>query len=176
MNSVNKGIDKAEITLKWDPSPAGAPDNDLDIIAAVYGADAPYGEPVYLVHFGSRSPDGTITLQRESRNGQGFGADEVMTLELYRLAATYGRVVVGVAIQQGGGRCAFGDVTGTRVAVRQGYRELDSHDFQDVREATAATVAEFVREESGAWEYRRTLRGFDTDPESFTGLMGAQTS
>ncbi|MEU7282312.1 TerD family protein [Streptomyces sp. NPDC045431] len=176
MNSANKGIDKAEITLKWDPSPAGAPDRDLDVIAAVYGADDPYGEPAYLVHFGSRSPDGTITLQRESRNGQGFGADEVMMLELYRLAATYARVVVGVAIQQGGGRCVFGDVAGTRVAVRQGYQELESHDFRDVREATAAVVAEFVREDSGGWEYRRALRGFDADPESFTGLMGARPS
>ncbi|WP_031075853.1 TerD family protein [Streptomyces sp. NRRL S-118] len=174
MSNVNKGVDKVEVTLKWDPSPAGAPDHDLDIIAAVYGEDDPHGEPAYLVHFGSRSPDGTITLNRDSRTGQGFGADELMTLELFRLAPVYTRVVVGVAIQQGGGRVTFADVSGAHVLVRQGYRDLEGHDFHDVQEATAATVVEFVRDGAGGWEYRRTVRGFDADPQAFTSLMGAR--
>ncbi|WP_167538231.1 TerD family protein, partial [Streptomyces caniferus] len=85
MSTFNKGIEKVEVTLKWDPSPLGTPDNDLDIVAATYTADAPHGDPAYLVHFDSRSPDGTITLNRDSRTGQGFGFDEIMTLELDRL-------------------------------------------------------------------------------------------
>ncbi|BCK68101.1 hypothetical protein Srufu_020540 [Streptomyces libani subsp. rufus] len=95
MSTLSKGIEKVEVTLKWDPSPLGTPDNDLDIVAATYTADAPHGEPAYLVHFDSRSPDGTITLNRDSRTGQGFGFDEIMTLELDRLAETYTRVIVG---------------------------------------------------------------------------------
>ncbi|MFG3498173.1 TerD family protein [Streptomyces sp. NPDC047928] len=174
MSSLNKGVGKVEVTLKWDPSPAGAPDHDLDIIAAVYPAEAPYGEPVYLVHFDSRSPDGTITLSRDSRTGLGFGVDESMTLELNRLSATYARVVVGVAIQQGGGRITFGDIPHTVVAVREGYTELESHDFGAVADATAATIVEFTRDGAGVWAYRSVLRGFDTDPQSFTALMGAR--
>lgn len=56
MSGVRKSLAKVEIALRWDPSPAGTPANDLDIVAAVYGAADPYGEPVYLVHFGSRAP------------------------------------------------------------------------------------------------------------------------
>lgn len=99
MSGVRKGLAKVEIALRWDPSPAGTPANDLDILAAVYGAADPHGEPVYLVHFGSRAPDGTITLNRDSQTGQGFGFDEVMTLELTRMSSELGRVVVGVVIQ-----------------------------------------------------------------------------
>ncbi|MFF8292914.1 TerD family protein [Streptomyces sp. NPDC016309] len=174
MSSANKGVGKVEVTLKWDPSPAGAPDRDLDIIAAVYRAEEPHGAPAYLVHFGSRSPDGTITLQRESRTGQGFGFDEAMTLELNRLSPEYARVVVGVAIQQGGGRTTFGDIANALVLVKEGYRELDGYGFADLGEATAVTVVEFFRDAGGGWAWRRAVRGFDADPQAFTELMGAE--
>ncbi len=103
MNGLNKGIRKVEIALRWDPSPAGQPPTDLDLVAATYPADDPYGDPAYVVHFDSRSPDGTIYLNRDSKDGKGFGWDEVMTLELDRLDARYARVVVGVVIQQRAG-------------------------------------------------------------------------
>lgn len=172
MTGLNKGVGRVEISLKWDPSPLGAPSHDLDLIAATYTADDPRGEPAYLVHFDSRAPDGTITLQRHSQTGQGFGADEVLTLEFARIAPAYARVVVGVAIQQGAGRLTFGAVTGTRVHVRDGHDELAADDFAAVAGATAATVAEFVREESGTWHFRPVVHGFDADPEAFTTLMG----
>ncbi|MEV5124949.1 TerD family protein [Streptomyces decoyicus] len=173
MSTFNKGIEKVEVTLKWDPSPHGTPDNDLDIIAATYTADAPHGEPAYLVHFDSRSPDGTITLNRDSRTGQGFGFDEIMTLELDRLSDTYTRVVVGVAIQQGEGRKVFGDIENTAVRIREGYTDLAENDFAEVAEATAAKVAEFARDEAGQWRFRADLRGFDTDPDAFVSQMGS---
>ncbi|MEV5241123.1 TerD family protein [Streptomyces cinnamoneus] len=172
MSSPNKGIEKAEVAIKWDPSPAGAPPHDLDIIAATYVADAPYGKPAYLVHFDSRSPDGTITLDRDSRTGQGLGFDEVMSFELHRLAPAFVRVVVGVVVQQTDGRVTFGDVAGTGVRVRSGYTELATDDLARVAAATAATVAEFRRNASGGWEFHDTVRGFDTDPVSFAALMG----
>ncbi|CAL9309264.1 MULTISPECIES: TerD family protein [unclassified Streptomyces] len=172
MSSLNKGVAKVEVALKWDPSSSG-PVHDLDIIAAVYGADAPTGEPAYLVHFDSRSPDGTITLNRDSRTGQGFGIDESMTLELNRLAPAYARVVVGVAIQQGAGRVTFGDVANTGVIVKEGYDELFRDDFGAVRDATSATVVEFTREGPNTWTYKPAVRGFDSDPDAFTRLMGA---
>jgi len=172
VSTLNKGIEKVEVTLKWDPSPIGTPDNDLDIVAATYPADAPHGEPAYLVAFDSRSPDGTITLNRDSRTGQGFGADEIMTLELDRLSETYARVLVGVAIQQGEGRKVFGDVANTAVRIREGYTDLAEDDFASVAESTAATVAEFTRDETGKWRFRPGLRGFDADPDAFVSLMG----
>ncbi|MFF5564145.1 TerD family protein [Streptomyces sp. NPDC012623] len=172
MSSLNRGVSKVEVALKWDPSARGEPPHDLDIVAATFTSDAP-SEPAYLVHFGSRSPDGTITLDRESRNGQGFGDDEEMTLELDRLATEYVRVVVGVAIQQRDGRRTFGDVANPELRVMEGYTELARHDFTGLDGATAATVAEFARADSGSWEFRTSVRGFDTDPQSFGALMGA---
>ncbi|MEE1751664.1 TerD family protein [Streptomyces sp. SP18CS02] len=173
MSSLNKGVGKVEVSLKWDPSPAGVPDHDLDIIAAVYPADDPHGAPVYLVHFGSRSPDGTITLSRDSRSGLGFGVDEAMTLELNRLSPAYGRVVVGVAIQQSSGRRTFGEISNASVLVREGYTDLQSHDFAGLRDSTAATIVEFTRDGLGGWECRRAVRGFDADPQAFATVMGA---
>lgn len=173
VSGLNKGVGKVEVALKWDPAPAGAPAHDLDLVAAVYTSEDPHGTPAQLVHFGSRSPDGTITLHRDSRTGQGFGYDEAMTLELDRLAPRYVRVVVGVAIQQGGGRIVFGRIAETSVRVSEGYTELLTDDFSGAAEATAATVVEFVRDGSSGWTLRPLPQGFDADPQTFGALMGA---
>ncbi|MFD7896238.1 TerD family protein [Streptomyces sp. SID4917] len=172
VSSLNRGVAKVEVTLKWDPSPLGAPPHDLDIVAATYTSKDPSDKPAYLVHFGSRSPDGTITLDRDSQTGQGFGADEEMTLELDRLAVAYHRVVVGVVIQQRHGRRTFADIAGPQLRVLEGYTELAKHDFTGVPDATAATLAQFTRDSSGAWQFHTAVRGFDTDPQSFGALMG----
>ncbi|MGY6025786.1 TerD family protein [Streptomyces spinosirectus] len=172
MNGLNKAIRKAEVAVKWDPSPTGEPPTDLDIIAATYLASEPYGEPVYAVHFDSRSPDGTIYLNRDSKDGKGFGWDEVMTLELDRLDGRYARVVVGVVIQQRSVQRTFVGVRNPGLRIREGYTVLAEDDFGSVLGATAATIGEFVRDESGGWQFRPGIHGFEDDPATFTRVMG----
>ncbi|MFF7143253.1 TerD family protein [Streptomyces nodosus] len=173
MSGLNKGIHKVELAVKWDPSPAGQPPTDLDLVAAAYPATDPYGDPGYVVHFDSRSPDGTISLNRDSLDGRGFGWDEVMTLELHRLDRRYARVVAGVVIQQRPARRTFAGVLNPAVRLREGYTVLAEDDFGRVLGATAATVAEFVRDADGEWTFRPGIRGYDTDPAGFARVMGA---
>ncbi|WP_129306167.1 TerD family protein [Streptomyces sp. L2] len=172
MNGFGKGIRKVEVALKWDPSPAGLPPTDLDIVAATFVSGDAYRTPAYLVHFDSRSPDGTIFLNRDSTDGRGFGWDEVMSLELDRLDARYARVVVGVVIQQQSAPRTFADVLNPALRVRSGYTVLAEDDFGSVLGATAATVAEFVRDEAGDWVFRPGVHGFDEDPAAFSRVMG----
>ncbi|MCC9711534.1 TerD family protein [Streptomyces sp. MNU76] len=172
MRSGSQGVGKAEVRLKWDPSPWNQPPHHLDIIAATYAADAPYGRPVYVVHFDSRSPDGTINMSRHSQTGQGFGYVEAMTLEFGRLASSLVRVVVGVAIHQDSGPKTFGDISNAGVLVVEGYEELLKDDFAQVAGASATTVAEFTRTTSSAWEFHEMVRGFNCDPVVFAAEMG----
>ncbi|AWW37180.1 TerD-family protein [Streptomyces sp. AS58] len=173
MNGISKGIRKVEIALKWDPSPAGQPPSDMDIVAATYLASDPHGRPDYVVHFDSRSPDGTIYLNRDSKDGKGFGWDEVLTLELTRLNARYARVVVGVVIQQRPEQRTFVSVINPVLRIREGYTDLATDDFGEHLGSTAATVGEFVRDGSGAWEFHPGVHGFEDDPATFTRTMGA---
>lgn len=172
MNGLNKGIRKVEVALKWDPSPTGQPPTDLDIVAATYVEGDPYGAPAYVVHFDSRSPDGTIYLNRDSKDGKGFGWDEVMTLELDRLDGRYARVVVGVVIQQRAAHRTFVNVLGPGLRIREGYNVLAEDDFASVLGATAATVGEFIRNESTEWDFHPGIWGFEDDPATFTRTMG----
>ena len=173
MSGLSKGIERVEVRLKWDPSPLGTDPSDLDLIAATYLANDDHGDPVYLVHFASRSPDGTIWLNRDSQTGQGLGFDEVMTLDLARLGAPYGRVVVGVAIQQRHRRLEFGQVAGPGFEVVEGYTVLSEGEFAEVAGSTAATVAEFTRDPAhGEWEFHPLVRGYDADPDTFANTMG----
>jgi tellurium resistance protein TerD len=173
VSSVSEGLGKVEVKLRWDPSARGRPPHHLDIIAATYSADDTHGQPAYVVHFDSRSPDGTINMSRHSQTGQGFGFVEVMTLEFDRLASSYARVVVGVAIHQDGGFRTFGDVPNAGVLIAEGYKELVTDDFARVAGSTAATVAEFTRDDSGGWGFHRMLCGFDCDPVLFAAEMGS---
>ncbi|QOV35075.1 TerD family protein [Streptomyces ferrugineus] len=172
MNAINKGLGKIEISLKWDPSAAGQPPTDLDIVAATYLASEPYGDPAYVVHFDSRSPDGTIYLNRDSKDGKGFGWDEVLTVELDRLDSRYARVVVGVVIQQRPAQRTFVSVIKPALRIREGYTVMAEDDFGGVLGSTAATVAEFMRDGSGPWEFHPGILGFEDDPETFTATMG----
>lgn len=174
MTGVSKGIREVEVALKWDPSPAGRPPSDLDVVAATFTASDAYGEPAYLVHFDSRSPDGTIFLNRDSPDGKGFGWDEVMKLELGRLDARYARVVVGVVIQQSQHRTTFASVLNPAVRVTEGYPALFEADFTTAQDATAAVVAEFTRDASGEWTFHPGVHGFDEDPAAFTRVMGSK--
>lgn len=173
VSSDSVAVSKVGVRLKWDPSRWNQPPHHLDIIAATYSVDAPWGRPEYVVHFDSRSPDGTINMSRHSQTGQGFGYVEEMTLELDRLAASFARVVVGVAIHQNSGHKTFGDMSNAGVLVVEGYRELLKDDFSRVAGSTATTVTEFTRAASGAWEFQQMIRGFDTDPVVFAAEMGA---
>ncbi|MGW4759764.1 TerD family protein [Streptomyces chartreusis] len=161
MNGLSKGIRRAEVALKWDPRPAGQPAADLDIVAATYLSDERHGEPAYVVHFGSRSPDGTIYLNRDSKGGQGFGWDAAMTLELDRLDARYARVVIGVVIQQRPAHHTFASVPNPRLRIREGYTVLAEDDFGGVLESTAAAVGEFVRDEADGWTFYPGIHGFE---------------
>ncbi|WP_285440359.1 TerD family protein [Streptomyces sp. Caat 7-52] len=172
VTGFSKGIRKVEVALKWDPSPAGQPPTDLDIVAATFVSDDAYGTPAYLVHFDSRSPDGTILLNRDSTDGKGFGWDEIMTLELDRLHERYARVVVGVVIQQRSEHKTFVHVLAPAMRIREGYTVLAEDDFGSVPGASAATIAEFVRDDSGEWAFRPGVHGFDEDPADFTRAMG----
>ncbi|MFC4467476.1 TerD family protein [Streptomyces xiangluensis] len=174
MNGLNKGISKVEVAVKWDPSPAGESPTDLDLVAATYLATNTHENPDYVVHFDSRSPDGTITLNRDSKDGKGFGWDEVMTLELTRLDKRYARVVVGVCIQQRFGPKTFVGVHHPSLRISEGYTVLAEDDFGGVLGATSATVAEFLRDDSGEWSFRSGVRGFDGDPASFARTMGSR--
>ncbi|MEU1337610.1 TerD family protein [Streptomyces sp. NPDC090075] len=173
MSGFSKAIRKVEVAVKWDPSPSGQPPTDLDIVAGTFTGADPYGTPAYLVHFDSRSPDGTIFLNRDSQDGKGFGWDEVMTLELDRLDSRYTRVVVGVVIQQRSAHRTFVNVLNPELRVREGYNVLAQDDFGSVLGATAAAIAEFVRDPSGDWGFRPGLHGFEDDPVVFHRSMGA---
>ncbi|MFG3203962.1 TerD family protein [Streptomyces sp. NPDC048192] len=173
MTGFSKGMREVEVGLKWDPSPAGQPPSDLDLVAATFVSGDAYGSPAYVVHFDSRSPDGTIFLNRDSPDGKGFGWDEVMTLQLDRLDGRYARVVVGVVIQQRYGPRTFAQVLNPGMRVREGrYTVLAQDDFGSVPGATAATIAEFVRDEAGEWAFRPGVHGFEEDPVAFTRVMG----
>ncbi|GGR92583.1 hypothetical protein GCM10010269_34500 [Streptomyces humidus] len=80
---------------------------------------------------------------------------------------------MGVAIHQNTGPKTFGDLSNAGVLVVVGYAELLKNDFAKLAGATAGTVAEFVRDASGTWEFHEMVRGFGSEPIVFGTEMGS---
>lgn len=176
MSSVTTGLQKIEVRLRWDPSPVGESPRHLDIVAATYADDSPDDQPEYVVHYDSRSPDGTINMDRHSETGMGFGFVEVMSLELDRLAPSYTRVVVGVVIHQDLTPRTFSDIENAGVLVVEKYTDLLETDFTPVADSTCTTVVEFRRNDVGAWKLHELMRGFDCDASAFPTEIGGAHS
>lgn len=81
-------------------------------------------------------------------------------------------MVIGVVIQQIQEHRTFVSVLNPAFRIREGYTVLAEDDFGDVLGATAATVAEFVRETSDSWSFHSGVQGFEDDPSTFTRIMG----
>ena len=81
-------------------------------------------------------------------------------------------MVVGVVIQQRPEHRTFVGVLNPGFRMREGYTVLDEDDFGGVLGATAATVGEFVRDDSEEWTFHAGVQGFDDDPATFTRIMG----
>lgn len=177
INLDKKKNDLARISmgLGWDTRPPATPqgglfkrlfsgggagaDFDLDGFALLLNADGKLASKKDLIYFGNlRGAEGHAQHSGDNLTGEGEGDDEVITLGLADMPASYTRILVGVCIYKGNSRHQhFGLVSNAFVRAVDGSRkELARFNLSGGNEyagKTSMLMGELVRS-GGDWEFR----------------------
>ena len=94
------GLDLVEVGLGWDLLPGGQA-YDLDVEAFMLGANGKVIGDDWFVFYGStESPDNSVQLMQDSKDGAGAGDDEIMMVKLSKVNPQVTKIVFVVTINE----------------------------------------------------------------------------
>jgi len=165
------GLNNIKVGLGWD---ANATDTgaDFDLDASVFMLDST-GKVVSDTHFifynNATSPDGAVVHQGDNRTGEGEGDDEVIEIDLSKVAPEVDKIVFTVTIDEAQARNQnFGQVSNAliRIVNQDGGAEITKYELdEDYSSETAINFGELYRKDGG-WNFKAVGAGFND------GLMG----
>lgn len=173
------GLKAILIGLGWDARTDDGTPFDLDACVFLTGADGKVRHDVDLVFYNNlRSADGSVEHLGDHRTGDGEGDDEVIKVDLTRVAPDVAKIVIGVTIHAAEGRGqSFGMVKSARARVlnAETQAELGRYELTDeAKDETALIFAELYRHE-GDWKFRAVGQGFRLGLGALAASMGVAT-
>lgn len=158
------GVTKFSAGLGWDARTTTGTDFDLDAFALLVGADGKVINDTSMIFFNNKeSADGSVVHQGDNLTGEGEGDDEVIDLDLSKVAAEVEKIVIAVSIYDAESRSqTFGQVRNAFVRILNGATEEVRYDLaEDYSTETAIVFGEVYR--NGAdWKFRAVGQGYDT--------------
>jgi len=165
------GLNNIKVGLGWD---ANATDTgaDFDLDASVFMLNSS-GQVVSDAHFifynNATSPDGAVVHQGDNRTGEGDGDDEVIEIDLGKVAPEVDKIIFTVTIDEAQARNQnFGQVNNSliRIVNQDGNAEITKYELdEDYSSETAINFGELYRKDGG-WNFKAVGAGFND------GLMG----
>jgi len=121
--SINKeqpGLNNIVAGLGWDPAVVNGHSVDLDLSLFMLGADGKLVSDEYFIFYNNPvSPDASTSYPGDSRGGEGDGDDEVILIDLARIAAPVEFLYFAVTIDQSEERGHnFGHVQNSYINIR----------------------------------------------------------
>ena len=114
------GLNNIVAGLGWDPAIVNGHSVDLDLSLFMLGADGKLVADEYFIFYNNpTSPDGSTNYPGDSRGGEGEGDDEIINIELSRIAPTVEFLYFAVTIDQSEERGHnFGHVQNSYINIR----------------------------------------------------------
>lgn len=164
LTKTDASLTKLLIGLGWDPRATDGADFDLDASAFLLGANGKVrGDADFIFYNQLKSQDGSVEHTGDNRTGAGDGDDEVLKVDLSRVAADVDKIAFVVTIHDADSRKQnFGQVGGSfiRVANEVTSAEVVRYDLaEDASTETAMVFAELYRN-NGEWKFRAVGQGF----------------
>ncbi len=164
LTKSSAGLETVFVGLGWDVRSTTGDDFDLDASAILTGADGRARSDADLVFFNNlKTPDGSVEHVGDNRTGEGAGDDEVIRVELGRVAADVATIVFPVTIYDGEARGqSFGQVRNAfiRVVDASSGEELARYDLsEDASVETAMVFGELYRNQAD-WKFRAVGQGY----------------
>lgn len=92
------GLSKVKVGIGWDTNPSVGFDYDLDV-TAVSTTEGDKSTLPEIVYYGNTSnPNGSITVSKDNRTGEGDGDDEFLTIDFTRVDPSIKEILIYVFI------------------------------------------------------------------------------
>ena len=158
------GLKAIFVGLGWDVRSTDGAEFDLDASAFLLGsAGKVRSDQDFIFYNQLTSRDNSVRHTGDNRTGEGEGDDEVIEIDLDKIAQDVDRISVTVTIHDADTRRQnFGMVSNAyiRVVNREGGSEITRFDLsEDMSTETAMIFGELYRH-SGEWKFRAIGQGY----------------
>lgn len=171
------GLNNIKVGLGWD---ANATDTgaqfDLDASVFMLGADGKVLSDAHFIFYNNAtSPDKSVVHQGDNRTGEGDGDDEVVEIDLSKVAPEVDKIVFTVTIDEAQARNQnFGQVSNSliRIVNQDGGAEITKYELdEDYSSETAINFGELYRKDGG-WNFKAVGAGFNDGLAGFCKSYG----
>lgn len=171
------GLKNITVGLGWD---ANATDTgtqfDLDTSLFLVGVDGKViSDNHFIFYNNTTSPDGAVVHQGDNRTGEGQGDDEVIEIDLSKIAPEVDKIIFTVTIDEAVTRGQnFGQVNNSfiRILNKDGGSEITKYELdEDYSSETAINFGELYRK-NGGWNFKAVGAGFNQGLEGFCKTYG----
>ena len=171
------GLKNITVGLSWD---ANATDTgtqfDLDSSVFLVGVDGKVISDAHFIFYNNTtSPDGAVVHQGDNRTGEGDGDDEVIEIDLRKIATEVDKIIFTVTIDDAVSRGQnFGQVNNSliRILNKDGAAEITKYELdEDYSSETAINFGELYRK-NDSWNFKAVGAGFNQGLEGFCKTYG----
>lgn len=164
LTKTDPSLSKMLVGLGWDPRATDGAEFDLDASAFLLAANGKVrGDADFIFYNQLRSADGSVEHTGDNRTGEGEGDDEVVKVDLSRVASDVDKIVFTVTIHEADARRQnFGQVSNAfiRIVNEITGTEVVRYDLaEDASTETAMVFAELYRH-NGEWKFRAIGQGY----------------
>lgn len=157
-------LQKMAVGLGWDPRATDGQEFDLDAIAFLVNDQGKVRKDVDFIFFNNlKSDDGSVEHTGDNRTGEGDGDDEVVNVDLSKLAADVHKVIFCATIHEGQNRNQnFGQVSNAyiRIVDSSNDNEVARYDLSEDSSVETAMIFGELYRHNGEWKFRAVGQGF----------------
>ncbi len=164
LSKTDPTLTKLLIGLGWDERATSGQDFDLDASAFLLTASGKVrGDHDFIFYNQLKSADGSVEHTGDNRTGLGDGDDEVIKVDLTRIAPEIDKIAITVTIHDAAVRGQnFGQVSNAfiRVVNEQTGAEVVRFDLAEDYSIETAMVFGEVYRYNGEWKFRAVGQGY----------------
>lgn len=179
LSKMNPNLSILEVGLGWDLGPNGQ-GYDLDVEAFLLGQDGRViGDDWFVFYNQPMSPDGSVKVGADSRNGAGVGDDETVTVDLNRLNQNVAKIMFVVTISEAKEKgYNFSNVSNAYVRIldKISNNELVKFNLTDYYSNVSSMMVGELYKHNGEWKFSPIGDGTSDDLEGLCIRYGVNVA
>jgi tellurium resistance protein TerD len=164
------GLEKVRVGLGWD---ANATDTgtDFDLDASIFMIDESGKLPAdkFFVFYNNKtSEDGSVVHHGDNLTGEGDGDDEVVDVDLSKVASNITEITFVVTIHEAEARGQnFGQVNNSYIRLMDGDKQIAKYELDEDFSTEKAIEFGKLYRKSGTWRFQAVGTGYNSGLQSF---------